>query len=362
MKALVYGGPGERTWESVPDPGILEPTDAVVRIDTTTICGTDLHILKGDVPEVTPGTILGHEAVGTVVEIGTGVTTVAVGDRVLVSCITSCGRCRFCRERRYGLCTGGGGWIFGHLIDGLQADYARVPFADTSVYRVPEGLDDEQVLFLADILPTAFECGVLNAGIEPGDTVAVVGAGPIGLATIMTAKLFTPGRIVAIDLAESRLEKALEFGADVAIDNGREDAIERVMELTGGLGADAAIEAVGVPETFELCTELIRPGGRVANVGVHGHPATLHLERLWIRDVLITTGLVDTYTTPKLLRLIAEGRLDPTPFATHRFELGEAEQAYDTFADAAATHALKVVLSAHPSRLEPAVAEAVVSA
>jgi alcohol dehydrogenase len=362
MKALVYGGPGERAWESVPDPGIEEPTDAVVRIDTTTICGTDLHILKGDVPEVTAGTILGHEAVGTVVEVGAGVTTVGVGDRVLVSCITSCGRCRFCRERRYGLCTGGGGWIFGHLIDGLQADYARVPFADTSVYPVPEGLDDEQVLFLADILPTAFECGVLNARIEPGDTVAIVGAGPIGLATIMTAKLFTPGRIVAIDLADSRLEKALEFGADVAINNGREDAIARVMDLTGGLGVDAAIEAVGVPDTFELCTELIRPGGRVANVGVHGHPATLHLERLWIRDVLITTGLVDTYTTPKLLRLIAEGRLDPTPFATHRFELGETEQAYDTFADAAATNALKVVLSAQPSRLEPAGSEAVVSA
>ena len=362
MKALVYGGPGERTWESVPDPTIEQPTDAVVRIDTTTICGTDLHILKGDVPEVRPGTILGHEAVGTVVEVGDAVTTVAPGDRVLVSCITSCGRCRFCRERRYGLCTGWGGWIFGHLIDGVQAELARVPFADTSVYRVPDELTDEQVLFLADILPTAYECGVLNARIEPGDTVAIVGAGPIGLATIMTAQLYTPGRIVAIDLAASRLEKALEFGADVVIDNGTEDPVARVMEVTGGLGADAAIEAVGVPETFELCTELIRLGGRVANVGVHGHPATLHLERLWIRDVLLTTGLVDTYTTPTLLRLIADGRLDPTAFATHRFELGEAEQAYDTFADAAATNALTVVLSAHPTRLEPAVDAALVSA
>jgi alcohol dehydrogenase len=333
-----------------------------VRIDTTTICGTDLHILKGDVPEVTPGTILGHEAVGTVVEVGDAVTTVVPGDRVLISCITSCGRCMFCRERRYGLCTGGGGWIFGHLIDGLQAEFARVPFADTSVYKVPEGLQDEQVLFLADILPTAYECGVLNARIEPGDTVAIVGAGPIGLATIMTARLYTPGRIIAIDLADSRLAKALEFGADVAIDNGREDAVARVMELTGGLGADAAIEAVGVPETFELCTELIRPGGRLANVGVHGHPATLHLERLWIRDVLITTGLVDTFTTPRLLRLISDGRLDPTPFATHRFELDETEQAYDTFADAAATNALKVVLGAQPSRLEPAVPAAVATA
>ena len=352
MRALVYHGPGERAWESVPDPAIEEPTDVVVKIDSTTICGTDLHILKGDVPEVQPGTILGHEAVGTVVETGAAVTTVAEGDRVLVSCITSCGRCRFCKEAKYGLCTGGGGWIFGHLIDGVQAEYARVPFADTSVYKLPDELTDEQVLFLADILPTAFECGVLNGRVEPGDTVAIVGAGPIGLATVMTAKLFTPGKVVAIDLADARLAKALEFGADVVVNNGSEDAVARVLELTGGLGADVAVEAVGVPETFELCAELIRPGGRLANVGVHGHPATLHLERLWIRDVLITTGLVDTSTTPKLLRLIAEGRLDPTPFATHRFTLDEAMEAYDVFADAAATNALKVVLSAHPVRLE----------
>jgi alcohol dehydrogenase len=360
MNALVYHGPGERAWESVPDPALREPTDAIVRIDTATICGTDLHILAGDVPEVKPGTVLGHEAVGTVVEVGAAVTTLAAGDRVLVSCISSCGRCRFCKEGRYGLCTGGGGWIFGHLIDGLQAEYARVPFADTSVYKVPEGLSDDQVLFLADILPTAFECGVLNGRVEPGDTVAIVGAGPIGLAAIMTARLFTPGRIVAIDLADARLEKALEFGADTIVNNGRDDAVARVLELTEGLGADVAIEAVGRPETFELCADLIRPGGRLANVGVHGHPATLHLERLWIRDVLITTGLVDTFTTPKLLRLISDGRLDPTPFATHRFELGEAMEAYDVFADAARTNALKVVLSAHPVQL-PAASEAVLA-
>jgi alcohol dehydrogenase len=346
MKALVYHGPGERSWEDHPDPKIQEPTDAIVKIDSATICGTDLHILKGDVPEVQPGTILGHEAVGTVVDTGAAVTTLQPGDRVLVSCITSCGRCRFCKEGRYGLCTGGGGWIFGHLIDGLQAEHARVPFADTSVYKVPAELTDEQVLFLADILPTSYEVGVLSGGVEPGDTVAIVGAGPIGLAAVLTAKLFTPGRIVVIDPAVSRLEKAIELGADVAVDNGREDPIERVMHLTGGLGADVAIEAVGVPETFELCADLVRPGGRVANVGVHGHPATLHLERLWIRDVTITTGLVDTFTTPKLLKLIAEGRLDATPFATHRFPLGETMVAYDTFADAARTNALKVVLEA----------------
>jgi alcohol dehydrogenase len=362
MKALVFHGPSRRAWESVPDPTVQEPTDVVVKIDSSTICGTDLHILKGDVPEVEPGTVLGHEAVGTVVAKGAAVTTVDEGDRVLVSCITACGRCRFCKEAHYGLCVGGGGWILGHLINGVQAEYARVPFADTSVYKIPKRLTDDQVLFLADILPTAYEVGVLNGGVEPGDTVAIVGAGPIGLAAIMTAGLYTPGRIVALDIAEARLEQARKFGADVTINNERENAIERIMELTDGLGADVAIEAVGIPGTFELCTELIRPGGRVANVGVHGHPATLHLEKLWIRDVTITTGLVDTNTTPRLMKLIDEGRLDPTPFATHRFELGETEQAYDTFADAATTNALKVVLSAHPVHLEPARHEAVAGA
>jgi alcohol dehydrogenase len=348
MKALVYHGPGLRSWEEKPDPAIQDPTDAIVRIDSATICGTDLHILKGDVPEVEPGTILGHEAVGTIVEIGAAVTTLELGNQVLVSCITSCGRCAFCKEGRYGLCTGGGGWIFGHLIDGLQAECARVPFADTSVYKVPEELTDEQVLFLADILPTAYEVGVLNGGIGPGDTIAIVGAGPIGLATVLTAKLYTPGRIIAIDLVDSRLEKARELGADVTINSGVEDPLARVLELTGGLGTDVAVEAVGVPEAFELCADLVRPGGRVANVGVHGRPATLHLERLWIRDVTITTGLVDTVSTPCLLKLIAEGRLDATPFATHRFPLGDTMAAYDTFAAAAETDALKVVLEAEP--------------
>jgi alcohol dehydrogenase len=355
MKALVYHGPGEKAWEEKRDPRLVDATDAIVRIDSATICGTDLHILKGDVPEVKPGTVLGHEAVGTVVEIGSAVTTLEAGDRVLVSCITSCGRCRFCKQAHYGLCTGGGGWIFGHLIDGLQAESARVPFADTSVYKLPETLSDEQVLFLADILPTAYEVGILNGKVDAGDTVVVVGAGPIGLAAVMTAKLYTPACIVVIDLADARLEKALEFGADIAINNGREDAVAMVMELTKSLGADVAIEAVGVPATFELCTALVRPGGRVANIGVHGHPATLHLETLWIRDVAITTGLVDTFTTPKLLSLIEQGRLDPTPFATHRFPLEETMAAYEIFASAADTNALKVVLEGeHAFRLGPA--------
>jgi alcohol dehydrogenase len=353
MKALVYHGPGQKAWELMPDPTIETPTDAIVRVTSSTICGTDLHILKGDVPEVAAGTILGHEAVGIVVEIGTAVTTLEKGDRVLVSCISSCGRCRFCKEARYGLCTGGGGWILGHTTDGVQAELARIPFADTSLYKVPEQLSDEQVLFLADILPTAYEVGVLNGNVTPGDTVAIVGAGPIGLAAILAARLYTPGRVVAIDLEPSRLTQATRFGADATIDNGHEDAVARMLELTDGLGADVAIEAVGVPSTFELCTELVRPGGRIANVGVHGHPATLHLEKLWIKDITITMGLVDTNTTPRLLQLIVEGKLDPTAFATHRFELGATEDAYKVFADAGANGALKVVLSADPVHPEP---------
>src|SRR6202451_2575416 len=344
MKALVYHGPGQRGWDSVADPTIIDPTDIVVRIDTSTICGSDLHILKGDVPETTPGTVLGHEAVGTVQEIGAGGSTVAVGDRVLLSCISACGRCRYCKEARYGQCLGGGGWIFGNLIDGLQAEYARVPFADNSVYKVPDDLSDEQVLFLADILPTAYEVGVLNGVVSPGDVVAIVGAGPIGLAAILTSMLYTPGKIVAIDLDDKRIQTARRFGADTTINNGSEDAVAQVMELTDGLGADVALEAVGVPDTFELATELIRPGGRVANIGVHGHSATLHLEKLWTRDVTITTGLVDTQTIPQLMKLVASGRLDPTVFATHHVALDDTMGAYDTFADAASTGALKVVL------------------
>jgi alcohol dehydrogenase len=354
MKALVYQGANQRSWDTVPDPGIIDATDAIVRIDSSTICGSDLHILKGDVPETTAGTVLGHEAIGTVEEVGSAVTTIAAGDRVLVSCISACGRCRFCKEARYGQCLGGGGWILGHTIDGLQAEYARTPFADTSLYKIPDDLSDEQVLFLADILPTAYEVGVLNGMVTPGDVVAIVGAGPIGLAAILTAQLFTPSQIIAIDLADSRLARAGEFGADTTINNGTHDAEAMIMELTGGLGADVAIEAVGVPQTFELAAGLIRPGGHVANIGVHGHPATLHLESMWSRDVTLTTGLVDTSTIPQLMNLIQHGRLDPTVLATHRFGLADTMDAYDTFADAATTGALKVVLKGMPAKTAPA--------
>jgi alcohol dehydrogenase len=345
MKALVYHGPGRKAWEEVPRPTLLADTDALVRVDATTICGTDLHILKGDVPEVTDGRILGHEAVGTVEEVGSGVKNLRPGDRVLVSCITSCGACRFCREGRYGQCLGGGGWILGHNIDGTQAEVVRVPFADTSTYPVPKGVSDEEVLMLADILPTGYEVGVLNGRVQPGDVVAVVGAGPIGLSAILGARLFSPSHVVAIDLAASRLEAAKQFGADVVVNNSTEDPVEAVRTLTGGLGADVAIEAVGTPATFELTTRLVRPAGHVANIGVHGEPAVLHLEDLWTRDVTVTTGLVDTYSTPTLLRLATSHQVDARRFVSHHFTLDQFVEAYDVFERAGETGALKIVLA-----------------
>jgi alcohol dehydrogenase len=345
MKALVYHGPEAKAWEEVPMPTLQVDTDVIVRVDATTICGSDLHILRGDTPEVTTGRILGHEAVGTVEKAGTGVKRVAVGDRVLVSCISACGACRFCREGRYGQCLGGGGWILGHLIDGTQAEYVRVPFADTSTHPVPKDGIDEEILMLADILPTAYEVGVLNGHVKPGDTVAVVGAGPVGLSAVIGSTLYSPGMIISIDLADSRLDVAKQFGADLTINNEHQDPVALVRGLTGGLGADVAIEAVGIPSTFELCTELVRPGGHVANIGVHGRPATLHLESLWSKDVTITTGLVDTYSTPTLLRLLARRQIDAARFATHHFGLHDMMDAYDVFARASDTGAVKVVLT-----------------
>ena len=345
MKALVYHGPGRKAWEEVRKPTIAADTDAIVRVDAVTICGTDLHILKGDVPEVIDGRVLGHEAVGTVESVGSGVKNVKAGDRVLVSCITACGACRFCREGRYGQCLGGGGWILGHLIDGTQAEYVRVPFADTSTYPIPAGVSDEQVLMVADILPTGYEVGVLNGKIEPGDVVAIVGAGPIGLAAIMGARLYSPSHIVAIDLATTRLEAAKQFGADVVVDPAHEDPLAVVRGLTDGLGADVSIEAVGTPAAFELTVSLARPGGHIANIGVHGEPATLHLEELWIKDVTITTGLVDTSSTPTFLKLLGGHQLDAGKLVTHHFTLDEFEQAYDVFSRASETGALKVVLT-----------------
>ncbi|MGQ0480997.1 MAG: zinc-dependent alcohol dehydrogenase family protein [Pseudonocardia sp.] len=348
MKALVYQGPGMKSWDEVPDPTVVEPTDVVVRIDTSTICGTDLHILKGDVPTVEQGRVLGHEAIGTVTATGAAVASLAEGDRVLIPAITSCGRCANCKRAMPSHCLalGGVGWVFGHLVDGLQAQYARVPYAETSLHRLPEGVTDTQVLFLTDILPTGYEVGIRNGRVKPGDTVAVVGAGPVGLAAIMTAGLHGASRVIAVDLLDSRLDFGKQFGATHAINSATEDVDARIAELTDGQGVDVAIEAVGVPETFETCARLVRPGGVVANIGVHGAPATLHLEDLWIKNVTITTGLVDTVTVPMLLQLVRDGRLRAERFGTHEFRLDQIMDAYDVFADAGRHNALKVVLKA----------------
>jgi alcohol dehydrogenase len=344
MKATVLGGPGEKSWTDVPDPQISDPRDVIIQVDAVTSAGTDLHIFKGDVPEVQPGRILGHEAVGTVVAVGAAVTGLTGGDRVLASCISACGSCHYCRQSRYGQCLGGGGWILGHTVDGVQAQYARIPFVELSTYRLPHQIGDEAAVMLADILPTSYEVGVLNGQVRPGDTVVIVGAGPIGLAAVVAARLYSPSHVIVVDLAETRLQAAKQFGADI-VAHPSDDLMELVRAVTDGLGADVIIEAVGTPETFELCTTLVRPGGRVANTGVHGKPAVLHLEDLWIRDVTITTGLVDTFSTPTLLRMLAAGQLDIRPMVTHRFGFDGFAAAYEVFADPAATGALKVVVT-----------------
>lgn len=343
MKALVYHGPGKRAWEEKPRPAIQDATDAVVRITTSTICGTDLHILKGDVPSVTPGRILGHEGIGIVQDTGTAVTTVRRGDRVLISCITACGKCDYCRKSMYSHCRVGG-WILGNTIDGTQAEYVRIPHADTSLYHVPPGGDEEALVMLSDILPTGFECGVLNGQVKPGDTVAIVGAGPIGLAVLLTAQFYSPGAIFMIDLDDNRLHIAQGFGATTVINSGDGKAVERVLELTGGTGVDVAVEAVGVPATFDICQSILAPGGHLANVGVHGKPVELHVEKLWDRNITLTTRLVDTVTTPMLLKVVQSGKLQPAKLVTHRFALDEVMNAYDTFGNAAKEGALKVIL------------------
>ena len=350
MKALVYHGPGKKSWDTVPDPTLLEPTDAIVRVDTTTICGTDLHILKGDVPAVTDGRVLGHEGVGTITEIGESVKGLKVGDRVIISCITSCGSCSYCHQRLPSHCLdkegmSGIGWIFGHLIDGTQAEFVRVPFADNSLHKLPEGVSDEAAIMLSDILPTGFEIGIRNGRVKPGDVVAVVGAGPVGLSVIMTAGLYGASRVIAIDLDDNRLELAKTFGATDSVNSGKPDWRDKVMAMTDGMGVDVAIEAVGIPQTFDMCVSLIRPGATVANVGVHGKSVELKLQELWIKDVTITTGLVSATTTPMLLKLVAQGKISPEKFVTHRFKLDQMMEAYDTFGRAAETKAMKVAIS-----------------
>jgi alcohol dehydrogenase len=345
MKTLVYLGPGKKALEERPKPQIAAPTDAIVKITKTTICGTDLHILKGDVPTCHAGRILGHEGVGIIETVGTAVTVFKQGDRVLISCISACGKCEFCRKQMYSHCRTGG-WILGNKIDGTQAEFVRIPYADTSLYPIPDGADEEALVMLSDILPTGFECGVLNGKVQPGNTVAIVGAGPIGLAALLTAQFYSPAAIIVIDIDDSRLEVAKRFGATAVVNSRDGNALASIMKMTGGRGIDTAIEAVGIPATFELCAQIIAAGGTIANVGVHGTKVDLHLETLWDRNITITTRLVDTVSTPMLLNVLQSQKIDAKQLITHRFKLDKILEAYETFAHAADTRALKVIIEA----------------
>ncbi|HUY67500.1 MAG TPA: zinc-dependent alcohol dehydrogenase family protein [Acidimicrobiales bacterium] len=349
MKALIYRGPGKKAWDEVPDPKIEQSTDVIVQMVATTICGTDLHILKGDVPEVEVGRILGHEGIGVITQIGDAVTQLAVGDRVILACVSSCGRCSNCRQGLYSHCLdpeglAGIGWIFGYMIDGTQSEYVRVPFAENSVYKVPEGMTDAEGILLSDILPTGFEIGVQYGHVNPGDVVAVIGSGPVGLSAVMTARLYGPSKIIAIDLDNARLARANEFGATDTVNSGDPDWKDQVLALTDGLGVDVAIEAVGVPETFTMATVIVRPGGNVANIGVHGKSVDLALNELWIKNIDISMGLVNTNTLGMLLKLVAEHKLPAEKFVTHEFSFDQMLEAYDVFGHAAEHDALKVLV------------------
>ncbi len=345
MKALVYNGPGKRALEERPKPLITAPTDAIVKISKTTICGTDLHILKGDLSTVTVGRILGHEGVGVVEQVGGSVANFSVGDRVLISCITSCGRCLNCKKGMYSHCENGGGWILGNLIDGTHAEYVRIPFADNSLYPIPTGADEEALVMLSDILPTGFECGVIKGQVQPGDTVAIVGAGPIGLAALLTAQFFSPAELIMIDVDDNRLEAAKAFGATKVVNNGDGKAAEKVMALTGNRGVDVAIEAIGIAASFDVCQAIVTAGGHIANIGVHGKPVQLNLDKLWSQNITLTTRLVDTVTTPMLLKTVLSARINPKLLITHHFALNDLMRAYDTFGNAGKEHALKVMIT-----------------
>lgn len=345
MKALVYQGPGQKDWIEKDKPGIEKPTDVIVKVTKTTICGTDLHILKGDVPAVTPGRTLGHEGVGVVEAVGDAVANFKPGDPVLISCVTSCGKCPNCKRQLYAHCDDGG-WILGHLIDGTQAEYVRIPHGDNSLYPIPEGADEEALVMLSDIMPTGLEIGVQYGRVKPGDTVAIVGAGPVGMSVLLTAQFYSPGRIVMIDMDPARLELAKQFGATDTLQVGSVDVVEEIMKMTGGLGVDAAIEAVGVPATFDTCQKIVSAGGSIANVGVHGKPVELHIEELWIKNINISMGLVSTNTTPMLLKTLNSGKVDPARLVTHRLKLDEIMEAYEIFGNAAREKAMKIILTA----------------
>lgn len=344
MKALVYEGPGSKEWKDVPKPQILESTDVIVKVTKTTICGTDLHILKGDVPETNPGTILGHEGIGVVEEVGSAVKNFKPGDEVIISCVTSCGSCEYCKEGMYSHCEDGG-WILGHLIDGTQADYVRIPYGDNSLYHVPKGVNEEALVMLSDILPTGFEIGVKSGGVKPGDVVAIVGSGPIGISALLTAQFYSPSEIIVIDMDENRLKEAKRFGATHVINSRTEDPVKRIFELTENKGVDVAMEAVGIPATFDICQSILKPGGSLANIGVHGSPVELQAQKLWIQNIKITLGLVNTNTTPLLLKTVVSDKIRPEKLITHHFTFDEILEAYDVFGNAAKEKALKVLIS-----------------
>jgi len=343
MHAMVFKGPGQKAWEPAPMPRISKPTDAIVKVLKTTICGTDLHILKGDVPAVTSGRILGHEGVGIIEEVGDAVSNFKKGDRVLISCITSCGKCEYCKKQMYSHCEDGG-WILGHLIDGTQAEHVRIPHADNSLYPIPEGADEEALVMLSDILPTGFEIGVLYGTVKPGDTIAIVGAGPIGMAVLLTAQFYSPSRIIMVDVDDARLELAKKFGATEVINSAKVNPVEAIMGSTKD-GVDVAIEAVGIPATFDVCQNIVRPGGHIANIGVHGKSVDFQIQKLWIQNITLTTGLVNTNTTPMLLKTVQSNKLQPENLITHRFTFDQFDQAYDVFGNAAREKALKVIIS-----------------
>lgn len=344
MNALVYLGPGKKEWIDVPKPSVLKPTDAVIKVLKTTICGTDLHILKGDVPTVEEGRILGHEGVGVIEEIGTGVQNFKPGDKVLISCITSCGKCDNCKRGLYAHCEDGG-WILGHTIDGTQAEYVRIPYADTSLHPIPKGMDEEAMVMLSDILPTGFEIGVLNGSVKPVDTIAIIGAGPVGLSALLTSQFYSPSEIIMVDLDDHRLEISQKFGATKLINSSDGRAVQKIMELTDGKGVDVVIEAVGIPATFDICQEVVKPGGNIANVGVHGKSVELHIEKLWIQNITLTTGLVSTNSTPMLLKSVVANKIEPLQLVTHRFQMSDIMEAYNVFANASKEQAIKVIIS-----------------
>jgi alcohol dehydrogenase len=344
MKALIYLGPGNKEWADAPKPTLQKPTDAIVKVLKTTICGTDLHILKGDVPTVADGRILGHEGIGIIEEIGPGVQNFKPGDKVLISCITSCGKCQNCKKGLYAHCEDGG-WVLGHTIDGTQAEYVRIPYADTSMYPIPPGADEEAMVMLSDILPTGFEIGVLNGRVKPGDTIAIIGAGPVGLSALLTSQFYSPSEIIMVDLDSNRLDIARKFGATEVVNSADGKAVQRIMELTEGKGVDVVIEAVGIPATFDICQEVVKPGGNIANVGVHGKSVELHLEKLWIQNITLTTGLVSTNSTPMLLKSVAANQIEPKKLVTHRFKLHDILEAYEVFTNASKERAIKVIIN-----------------